>query len=420
MGTAITIWRGSPRTLWAIGDQGVVSLGNFLVNVTLARWLPPHDYGVYALLFVVMVALNTVHGSLISYPLSVRGAKAAQSEMPHLLGTSLSLSCLLAVPLGCLIAATAVAIGCSRLSLWVTASMVAWQLQETCRRALISQLRPRAAIGGDLISYLGQAVAIYYLLNAGVRSLHLIFAAMIATSCVAALVQALQVGLASPKGPLLSKYAFDYWLVGRFVLGGSLLTILGAQAFPFVLGYFHGAARVANFQAIAAVVAASHPVVLSVGTLIIMPATAKASLAGIGAARRVMFTHGLQGGLLLLPYFFILLIWPKSVLACIYGRQSPYLSLENLLRVYVLAYVMYYLSTVVTAYLAGLEYARAWLMVETVAATTAVCVGYPLTARLGTSGAVAGVAVVCAVRLAMAAAISHTVYTTRLAHAQQS
>jgi hypothetical protein len=51
--------------LWAIGDQAIVSLGNFVTTIILGRSLLPAVYGVWTVLFGLILFLNVVHFALI-------------------------------------------------------------------------------------------------------------------------------------------------------------------------------------------------------------------------------------------------------------------------------------------------------------------------------------------------------------------
>src|SRR5262245_14286948 len=86
------------QSFWAIADQGVVSLGNFLTTIILARSLTPSDYGLWSVLFGLILMLNGLPASLITYPLSVRLAARDQSSGGQLVMASLILTAMLAVP----------------------------------------------------------------------------------------------------------------------------------------------------------------------------------------------------------------------------------------------------------------------------------------------------------------------------------
>ncbi|HMB94992.1 MAG TPA: hypothetical protein VKK61_03035, partial [Tepidisphaeraceae bacterium] len=68
----------SRRSFWAFADQGIVSLGNFGINIVLARHFAQTsdltDYGKFWVLMELILFLNGVQAALLIYPLSVRGA----------------------------------------------------------------------------------------------------------------------------------------------------------------------------------------------------------------------------------------------------------------------------------------------------------------------------------------------------------
>src|SRR4029077_10709614 len=87
------------RASWTLVDQGVVSLGNFLLNVLLARYLVAADYGTFALFLGAIFTLRNVDWSLISYPLSVKLPAASGGERASLLGNTLLLAAALSLGL---------------------------------------------------------------------------------------------------------------------------------------------------------------------------------------------------------------------------------------------------------------------------------------------------------------------------------
>lgn len=74
---------------WSLFDQGAVSLGNFLTQMLLARNLSWSDYGVFALIYGLLFFLVNSVGSLVTYPLSLKGASVSSADLPRLAGASL-------------------------------------------------------------------------------------------------------------------------------------------------------------------------------------------------------------------------------------------------------------------------------------------------------------------------------------------
>src|SRR5262245_41064431 len=80
-----TLAADSKRSFWAMADQGVVSAGNFLVGLLLARYFGQHRQidvlGDFGLLMGVVFFLRGVHAALVVYPVSVRGAVVSADQL---------------------------------------------------------------------------------------------------------------------------------------------------------------------------------------------------------------------------------------------------------------------------------------------------------------------------------------------------
>ncbi|GIX47763.1 MAG: hypothetical protein KatS3mg131_1974 [Candidatus Tectimicrobiota bacterium] len=53
----------------AVLDQGLFSGANFLVNILLARWLPPEEYGAFAVALSVFYLLAGFHTAVLTEPM---------------------------------------------------------------------------------------------------------------------------------------------------------------------------------------------------------------------------------------------------------------------------------------------------------------------------------------------------------------
>jgi O-antigen/teichoic acid export membrane protein len=62
------------RGSWAIADQGLFATANALLNVMLARWLSPAQYGAFAVGYAVFLFIGAIHTGLLTEPLLVFGA----------------------------------------------------------------------------------------------------------------------------------------------------------------------------------------------------------------------------------------------------------------------------------------------------------------------------------------------------------
>jgi O-antigen/teichoic acid export membrane protein len=377
------------KMFWALVDQGAVSLGTFLTSVILARSLSPMGYGIFVLICSVINFLNSLHSALVTIPLSTRGARTEAHEIRRIATGSLILTTMLTLPLGAVMCAATWIVGRPRLAPWAIMLLVLWQVQETMRRAFMARLRHREAAWGDIISYLGQAALVWTSLRYWELTVEGALIMMAVTSGAAGLVQMVQHGLSWIEFTEIHLQAVVFWGLGRWMLMTSFVGIFLSQAYPWALAFFYGARVAAEFQAVSNILGISHPVAFGIGSLI-YPAVARArGEHGERAATRIGFSYGLRGGMLLLPFYLILVIWPQSVLRLFYGAGSPYLDLSGILRLFVLAYLIGYLANLMVVILNSLERTRVAFLSQLASAITTIVIGLPLVIWGGIAGATA-------------------------------
>ncbi len=65
-------WIG--RGAWAVTDQGLYVLSNGLLNIILARWLVPAEYGAFAIAYSALLLIGAFHTALFIEPMLVFGS----------------------------------------------------------------------------------------------------------------------------------------------------------------------------------------------------------------------------------------------------------------------------------------------------------------------------------------------------------
>jgi O-antigen/teichoic acid export membrane protein len=200
----------------------------------------------------------------------------------------------------------------------------------------------------------------------------------------------------------LRGYASEFWALGRWLSLTNLTGILTVQAFPWTLAYFAGLEAAAQFQAATNVLGVTHPVIFSMANLIVPAAARARHLEGSGAAWRAGTRFGAQAGVLLVPYFVLLLVWPGPILALFYGPGSPYLGLENVVRLFVVVYSLRSIVYVLNSVLRALEVGSSVFLAQLAGGVAALVVGLPLATRGASTGA-AGLAAAVAVEAAATA-----------------
>lgn len=394
-----------PSGFWPLVDQGVVSVGGFVVNLALARTLAPQDYGTFSLLFMAMLQLQVVTASVLFYPLAVRGTLLGSEERAELFGTGLVLVLGLCVPLAVALAAGLAAAGHAGLALPAVAWLVLWQVQELLRRGLFAGLRHAAAIPGDAVRYLGQAAALVALALAGRLSLQSAVAtmALLAGLGVAVQLRQCRLGLAGAGGwrPVLAAC----WRVGGGSLGSNLLGTMSLQLFPWSLALLGGAGLAAGFQASLNVVMVVNPVLIGLCNVVPQLVAREHRLHGARRAWRVSWRSMLAGAVPVLGFYALAAGWPRPLLAVLYGAHSPYLGLEGPVRLMAVAAAVGFGVEMVQAYLHGMQRTRLSMRINAAGLAVSVAAGLPLTLALGLGGSCIAIAGANLVRLAAAAAV---------------
>ena len=374
---------------WALADQGAASLGTFLTSIILARSLPPTEYGIFALICGVINFLNSLHSALVIVPLSTKGAWVEEHEIRRMTAASLILTTFLTIPLGIVLCGATWAIGRPGLAPWAILSLILWQFQETIRRAFMARLRHREAVFGDIISYLGQAGLVWIYAGNWKMSVKEAFILMAITSGAAGMLQMLQHGMRWMELAEVRQLGHVFWNLGRWVLMTNFVSLFLSQAYPWALAFFYSAAASAEFQAVSNILGITHPVAFGIGSLI-YPAVARTrGERGEREATKIGFSYGIQGGMLLLPFYLILVIWPQWALQLFYGSNSPYLGLAGILRLFVICYLIGYLANLMVVILNSLERTRVAFFSQLASAMTTMFIGLPLTAWGGVAGATA-------------------------------
>ncbi len=391
--------RSSTRgAFWTLADQGVVSIGAFAVNILLARLLSATEYGIFAILFSVMLMLQICNASLLFYPLSVRGAVVRADGRAKLFGGGLLLVTGLSLLLGIAMAATVFLLGRPELIGPTLACFLLWQAQEGLRRCLFAEMRHRDALPGDAITYLGQVAVIAALASAGPIGLAEVFFAMAATKGLAVLVQAGQVKLAAPSWRDLRHTAAGFWRIGRWSLANNLLAMLRTQLFPWGLAILYGPAAAASFQAMLNIINLANPVIIGLSNVI--PQTAARGRAERGNAHAWRATRGMMvlGATPLALYFGGAIVLPETLLWIVYGPASPYLGLGFILQLLTLGAFANYPVEIICAYLHGIEESRLALVVNVTGAIATLALGLPLTLSYGLVGSCVALALANAIR----------------------
>ena len=258
---------GSPSRLFnwlrrgtaAIADQGLFAVGNFVLNILLARWLSPGDYGGFSVAFATFLLLGTMHTALLTEPMLVFASGRRADDFGTYVRSLLRLhwkGSLVAAAVLVLAAVSAAVSGHSQLAGCLAAFAAAGPiilLTWLARRACYARLHPEyAAVGGAV--YLAAMLVILTALRGFdmVSSVNAVFAMGGAgVFSLLVLLPALGLRLGEVAGqPAAISVVRDHWGYGRWALATAALGWIPSNLFLFVLPLRGGLEAAGAFRAL--------------------------------------------------------------------------------------------------------------------------------------------------------------------------
>jgi O-antigen/teichoic acid export membrane protein len=230
---SILTWLG--KGTWAVADQGLFAVSNFILNIGLARSLAPREYGAFTLGYTIFLLFSTGHTALLSEPMLVFGAGRYRAQTADYIGAVLHGHWLLTALAGVLLLAgggiVAVAGGEHTLAATLIALAFASPLilfQWLMRRACYVHLQPRLAAQAGIwyiVLLLGGGYLLYrehWLTSA--TAIALMAAGSLASAIWIVVRLRVPVQHASGARTLYRDAAREHWQYGRWVIGSGVFS----------------------------------------------------------------------------------------------------------------------------------------------------------------------------------------------------
>jgi len=375
------------KASWTLIDQSVVSFGNFLLNVLLARSLSQQEFGQFALFLGAIFILRIIDYSFISYPVSLRLCNADDEKRASLLGNTILIAAALALVLVLIMALGTALLGASHIVLPACLCYLCWQAQETARRCLLADFRYGAAVPGDCIAYVGQAALVALLAWLDAITLPAALYAMSATFGVGAVVHASKLRFGWPDLAETRLLVRENVLVGRWSLISYWLVLSRVQLFPWILAALAGTAATASLQAVLTIANMMNPIILGIGNAVPQAAADAYRSGGVIGASRAANSYILFGlGPILLIATAVVLM-PELLLRTAYGPTSPYLGIAMGLQLLAVAGVLDYIAEMINKTLLGVQAGKLASLVNALALGVAAVLAFALIGPWGALGA---------------------------------
>jgi O-antigen/teichoic acid export membrane protein len=210
----------------------------------------------------------------------------------------------------------------------MSALLLAQQLQEFCRRVLLSK-RPRGALLNDgagavlvLAGLVGlRAMAVRSGDPSWLASERVLALSAVAMGAAAAFGWARMGDLRGGPAPPLRTLLSEVWGFGRYILGSRLGEGLLSHAQNFVVASFGGAAATAALEAPRLLLAPVQVAAFGAINFMLTLGAQSLALGGVAALRKQASRAGLFGGAAFAAYAAVFALWPSGWLALVYGGR---------------------------------------------------------------------------------------------------
>lgn len=266
------------RGALAIGDQTFFAGTHFLLNVFLARWLTPVEYGAFALAYAVFVLLACVHSAAFAEPMLVFGAGKYSENLDEYLGILIRGHFASMVPVSFLMATIALAMICwssvtvgrtfLTLAVAIPFILLLWML----RRAFYVELRPGGAMLGAAFYFVVLA-ALIFLLRANNRLSAITAVAMMGVAAFIvsfALLLLLRPELISARrGIGTMNVVRSHWSYGRWSVAAAAIGWIPLNIYYLILPIWFGLAGTAALRAAINLINPILHILLALGSLLL-------------------------------------------------------------------------------------------------------------------------------------------------------
>ncbi len=382
--------RAADKGIWALMDQGVVSVANFVLNLLLARWLAASQYGAYGVAFAVFLLLGTFHTSLFSEPMLVFGAGRYSTRFSSYLRVLLQGHVLFSGAIAALFLVAALVLRQFGADVWAVVATLALAsplilFQWLMRRACYAALRPRRAALAALVYFAAVMAGAYAMYRVGVLTAPVALLLMGMASAISGGLILLRFDRPHDGALKLAAVAREHWTFGRWSVGSAGLKWLQSYIYYFILPAFAGLAAAGSLRVLSTMLMPISQANAALGTLLLPMMVRRRASASFGRSVAAIATVLATAAV---AYYAVLLGLGGWLMHLAFGDK--YHDVSPLLAIYGLAPILSAVAGVLASALQALVLPSRVFVATLVSASAAVTLGTVLVMTLGLTGAVLG------------------------------
>lgn len=392
-------------TNFAFLDQLVVSGANFVAGILLARSLGLHEYGLFALAWLLVEFVGSLQFAAIIQPMMNIGPKQAEADaMDYYSAVALQqgLVCLvLAILVSAGIASVGVALSepqLSELAVPLFAAIVAYQLHNFLRRYFFVGDRGMVALCNDVLRFVVQIVAIAALPASRHEPAALAGLWIVAGACTLSAVQgAFFFGPVRFKRSVMRQVLVRHWQFSKWLLPSALMHWMTSQAFVVMAGVVLGAAVTGSAKMALSVTGVMNILLLALDNFAPAQAAQAWHEGGRAALCRYIARLARLTAFLIIGAVAFLSVDPEYLVGLLFGQQ--YVGSAYLVRWFCAPAAVYGMNTVLVIWAAAMEQTRPIFMSYVIGTAFTLMAAYPLTRYGGLAGVALGSVVVEIIRM---------------------
>jgi O-antigen/teichoic acid export membrane protein len=390
---------------FAFLDQIMVSGGNFLGAVLLARTFGIYEFGRFALAWMFVEFIGSLQFAAIIQPMLNIGPKQADANsdgyyhaviaQQGFASALLGLLTWIGVALGGWLFADA---GLHHLAAPLCVAIITYQLHTFFRRYFFARDRAFAALCNDVLRFTVQIAATLALAFAWPGATAEAGIWIVAAACAAAAIHgALLFGRVGWNATTFRNVVIRHWEFSKWLLPSSLMFWMTSQGFLVASGFVLGAAATGSLKAAASIIGVLNIMLLAFDNFAPVQAARALQLGGPAELRRFIARLAILTGTLTAVTVAMLNIAPGYIVHLLYGDQ--YGSIDALVRWLCAPAAVYGISTVLVIWSAAIERTRIIFVSYAVATIFTVSAAYPLTFYGGVAGVILGTLMVETIRV---------------------
>jgi len=266
------------KGFWSVMDQGLFAGSNFLLNILLARWLTPKEYGTFVLAYTIFWLLGIFHLSFLTEPMLVFGSGKYKNHLKSYLRFLYSSHWWFALALGFLFLIVGYLLhmfGSPLLAsaFWSLALAGPFLLLQQLMRRLcyVREIPKLAAISGG-VYFVCICLGAFFLVENERLALPTIFGLMGLASFVSCvlLAYALRTIIPSDTGKPVKKDSLEqHWHYGKWAVGNGLMAAIPDDLFRILLPIWGGLEATGAFRALTNLLVIPTQILNALGSVLI-------------------------------------------------------------------------------------------------------------------------------------------------------